>query len=115
MATHRCGGIANDGRGWLCLLFDGEKKRSNMCTVKIFDFKNWILGLSRDWRGLGNDWCVHGVAVLLIEHHIARPPLLTNCITLHLSNLRFYGTKDHLLKAFYALSGSSLPAQCIVV
>ena len=30
MATHRCGGKSeNDGRGWLCLLFDEEKKKKD--------------------------------------------------------------------------------------
>jgi hypothetical protein len=33
MATHRGRGILNDGRGWLCSLFDEEKKKSKIRFV----------------------------------------------------------------------------------
>lgn len=36
MATHRCGGIANDGRGWLGELFDGEKKKVRSVSDEEF-------------------------------------------------------------------------------
>ena len=35
MATHRCGIELNDGRGWLCLLFDEEKKQEKIVKLDL--------------------------------------------------------------------------------